>query len=299
MAPRALLGAAARAAARLAVIPARRHVMPVIVAGARRRAEWVAPRSVVPFMMRGFSAAADGGSGGEESGAGASQAAGAAADGGSGGEEGGAGAAPAAGAEAGDAEKSIDAESAAAASELAGDEAELEEVEGQANGMSEGESLAATFGKGIRPGLDDGLAGWQEDELEPVVHNYYPGVKLPPPRRGKDWQGQLHLKAFDANVVMYASKYCRHMGAVLGVRTGNIIPLPKDTKLFTVLRSPHVHKKSREQFWQQTFKRLICVYDSSPENLDIFYEELQKRPPVGVLIKITDKRGIPLPAPAP
>ncbi|KAJ1489637.1 ribosomal protein S10p/S20e-domain-containing protein [Baffinella frigidus] len=253
--------------------------MPAIAAGARRRAEWAAPRSVLPFMMRGFSAAADGGAGGEE---------------------GGAGVAPAAGQEAEVVENSADVESAAAASELGADEAEVEQVEAKASvGLSEADSLAATFGKGPRPGLDDGEGGWTEDETVPVVHNSYPGVKLPPTRTGKDWQAQLHFKAFDANVIDYASAYVRHIAAVLGVRTGNVVPLPKKTKLFTVLRSPHVHKKSREQFHMMTYKRLICIYDSAPENLDVFYEELQARPPVGVLIKIKDRRKIEMPVAAP
>lgn len=122
------------------------------------------------------------------------------------------------------------------------------------------------------------------------------GLAGPPPRRGKDWVAQLHVKAFDPQVVEYACGYVRHLGGHLGVRTGNVVRLPKNRKLFTVLRSPHVNKTAREQFAKDTYKRLICVYDTAPETLDVFYRELQQRPPVGVLIKITDRRGVPLPA---
>ena len=84
----------------------------------------------------------------------------------------------------------------------------------------------------------------------------------------------------------------------MGVRTGNVVRLPKHRKLFTVLRSPHVNKKSREQFAKDTYRRLICVYDTAPESLDVFYRDLELRPPVGVLVKITDRRGVPIPPPS-
>jgi len=52
-----------------------------------------------------------------------------------------------------------------------------------------------------------------------------------------------------------------------------------------------------EQFAKDTYKRLICIYDTAPETLDSFYREVERRPPVGVLVKITDRRGVPVPVP--
>lgn len=123
------------------------------------------------------------------------------------------------------------------------------------------------------------------------------GPAGPPPRRGKDWVAQLHVKAFDPQVAEYACGYLRHLAGHLGVRTGNVVRLPKNRKLLTVLRSPHVNKTAREQFAKDTYKRLICIYDTAPEALDVFYRQVEQRPPVGVLVKITDRRGSPLPAP--
>jgi len=81
------------------------------------------------------------------------------------------------------------------------------------------------------------------------------------------------------------------------VRIGNVVRMPKNRKLFSLLRSPHVNKTSMEQFAKDTYKRLICIYDTAPETLDSFYREVERRPPVGVLVKITDRRGVPVPVP--
>ena len=46
------------------------------------------------------------------------------------------------------------------------------------------------------------------------------------------------------------------------------IPLPTRIEKFTVLRSPHVDKKSREQFEMRTHKRLIDILDPTPQTVD-------------------------------
>ena len=46
------------------------------------------------------------------------------------------------------------------------------------------------------------------------------------------------------------------------------IPLPSKRELFTVLRSPHVDKKSREQFELKTHKRLLDIVDATSKTID-------------------------------
>jgi small subunit ribosomal protein S10 len=46
------------------------------------------------------------------------------------------------------------------------------------------------------------------------------------------------------------------------------IPLPTRRQVYTVLRSPHIDKKSREQFEIRTHKRLIEIHDSTPQTID-------------------------------
>jgi small subunit ribosomal protein S10 len=46
------------------------------------------------------------------------------------------------------------------------------------------------------------------------------------------------------------------------------VPLPTNISKFTILRSPHVDKKSREQFEIRTHKRLVDIYDPTPDTVD-------------------------------
>jgi small subunit ribosomal protein S10 len=59
-------------------------------------------------------------------------------------------------------------------------------------------------------------------------------------------------------------KTVRTTGAVVS----GPIPLPTDKKIFTVLRSPHVNKKAREQFELSSYKRLMDIYSSSTKTVD-------------------------------
>ena len=53
-----------------------------------------------------------------------------------------------------------------------------------------------------------------------------------------------------------------------GARIAGPVPLPTSRTIYTVLRSPHVDKKSREQFETRVHKRLIDIYDSTPQTVD-------------------------------
>jgi small subunit ribosomal protein S10 len=53
-----------------------------------------------------------------------------------------------------------------------------------------------------------------------------------------------------------------------GARVRGPIPLPTRLERFTVLRSPHIDKKSREQFEIRTHKRLLDIVDPTPQTVD-------------------------------
>lgn len=59
-------------------------------------------------------------------------------------------------------------------------------------------------------------------------------------------------------------KAVKDTGAVLS----GPIPLPTEKQIYTVLRSPHVNKKAREQFQLCTYKRLIDITSSTPKTVD-------------------------------
>ena len=79
---------------------------------------------------------------------------------------------------------------------------------------------------------------------------------------------RIKLRSFDHNLVdKSAEKIVKAVKATGAVVSGPI-PLPTKTEKFTVLRSPHVNKKSREQFQLCTYKRLVDVFSTSANTVD-------------------------------
>ncbi len=79
---------------------------------------------------------------------------------------------------------------------------------------------------------------------------------------------RIKLQSYDHNLVdKSAEKIVKTVRSTGAVVTGPI-PLPTRKKIFTVLRSPHVNKKSREQFQLSTHKRLLDIYTSSSRTVD-------------------------------
>jgi small subunit ribosomal protein S10 len=72
-----------------------------------------------------------------------------------------------------------------------------------------------------------------------------------------------------------------------GARVRGPVPLPNRIERFTVLRSPHIDKKSREQFELQTHKRLVDILDCPPQTVDALMK-LELAAGVDVEIKLLD-----------
>ena len=79
---------------------------------------------------------------------------------------------------------------------------------------------------------------------------------------------RIKLKSYDFNLVdRSAEKIVKTVNSTGAVVSGPI-PLPTHKRIFTVLRSPHVNKKAREQFQLCAYKRLIDIYGSSSKTVD-------------------------------
>ncbi len=76
------------------------------------------------------------------------------------------------------------------------------------------------------------------------------------------------MKAFDAAIIDQTASDIIRTAEKTGATVSGPIPLPTRRQLFTVLRSPHVDKKSREQFELRTHKRLIDIYDARAQTID-------------------------------
>ena len=79
---------------------------------------------------------------------------------------------------------------------------------------------------------------------------------------------RIRLKAFDHAIIDQASADIVRTAEKSGATVSGPIPLPSKTQRWTVLRSPHVDKKSREQFEIRTHKRLIDIFEPTPQTVD-------------------------------
>ena len=79
---------------------------------------------------------------------------------------------------------------------------------------------------------------------------------------------RIRLKAFDHRLIDQSAKEIVDTAKRTGADVRGPIPLPTRIEKFTVLRSPHVNKKSREQFEIRTHKRLLDIIDPTPQTVD-------------------------------
>ncbi len=79
---------------------------------------------------------------------------------------------------------------------------------------------------------------------------------------------RIKLRSYDHNLIdKSAEKIVKSVKATGAVVNGPI-PLPTKKQIYTVLRSPHVNKKSRDQFQYATYKRLLDIYSSTSKTVD-------------------------------
>ena len=79
---------------------------------------------------------------------------------------------------------------------------------------------------------------------------------------------RIRLKAYDARVLDQSTTEIVDTARRTGARLAGPVPLPTHIDKFTVNRSPHIDKKSREQFEIRTHKRLLDIVDPTPQTVD-------------------------------
>ncbi|MFP6730086.1 MAG: 30S ribosomal protein S10 [Alphaproteobacteria bacterium] len=79
---------------------------------------------------------------------------------------------------------------------------------------------------------------------------------------------RIRLKAFDHRVLDQSTSEIVDTARRTGAQVRGPIPMPTRIEKFTVLRSPHIDKKSREQFEIRTHKRLLDIIDPTPQTVD-------------------------------
>jgi small subunit ribosomal protein S10 len=79
---------------------------------------------------------------------------------------------------------------------------------------------------------------------------------------------RIRLKAYDHRVLDRSATEIVNTAKRTGSSVAGPVPLPINRSIYTVNRSPHVDKKSREQFEIRVHKRLIDIHDSTPQTID-------------------------------
>ena len=79
---------------------------------------------------------------------------------------------------------------------------------------------------------------------------------------------RIKLKAYDHNLIDKSAERIVETAKRSGAVVSGPIPLPTEKEVVTILRSPHKHKDSREQFEMRTHKRLIDIVDPTPKAVD-------------------------------
>jgi small subunit ribosomal protein S10 len=83
-----------------------------------------------------------------------------------------------------------------------------------------------------------------------------------------DQQIRIRLKAFDHRMLDQSAREIVSTAKRTGAQFRGPVPLPTRFEKFTVNRSPHVDKKSREQFEIRTHKRVLDILDPTPQTID-------------------------------
>lgn len=79
---------------------------------------------------------------------------------------------------------------------------------------------------------------------------------------------RIRLKGFDHSVLDHSTAEIVNTAKRTGARVRGPVPMPRQIARYTVNRSPHVNKKSREQFEIRTHKRLIDIVEATPQTVD-------------------------------
>ena len=80
---------------------------------------------------------------------------------------------------------------------------------------------------------------------------------------------RIRLKAYDHKLLDQSAAEIVDIARRSGAKVAGPIPLPTAISRYTVLRGPHIDKKSREQFEIRTHKRLLDILEPTPQTLDL------------------------------
>jgi|LakMenE18May11ns_1017448.scaffolds.fasta_scaffold9878377_2 small subunit ribosomal protein S10 len=102
-------------------------------------------------------------------------------------------------------------------------------------------------------------------------------------------QLQLKLKSFDPYYIILTTEYITSILTFLNIQKIRQITLPAHIKKFTVIRSPHIDKNSREQFQIKKYKHLIEIYSLDEQEIVLLVDILKDAEFIGIEFEIRIK----------
>jgi small subunit ribosomal protein S10 len=94
---------------------------------------------------------------------------------------------------------------------------------------------------------------------------------------------RIRMEAYDSKSLDASAKEIVDQARRTNARVSGPVPLPTRIERYTVLRSPHINKKSREQFEMRTHKRLIDIHEANARTVEALNRLVV---PAGVFVKI-------------
>ncbi|KAI9209399.1 ribosomal protein S10 domain-containing protein [Polychytrium aggregatum] len=161
-------------------------------------------------------------------------------------------------------------------------------VEGQIAEAPKGRQspTARRKNKSLLPAIDNvgqNAYGWQNISLpEPIT---IPTVAEPEAKHN-DLVCKLEFRGFMPDHLDFVSYFARYSAHVAGIPCDPVIHLRTNTQRWAVNKGPFVHAKTKELFERKTYKRLLQLYDASPETIELFVDYINKSLPAGVDMKV-------------
>jgi small subunit ribosomal protein S10 len=124
-----------------------------------------------------------------------------------------------------------------------------------------------------------------------------PAALLQPQRHPKTHGipvAMLHFRSYHLSLIDFFMHFVLHSAYSIGIPCSGVAHLPTKRTLYTVLRSPFVHKKSQENFLRITHKRAVKLWDANPEVVDRFAAYLRENMLGGVGMRVTRWYRLPV-----
>ena len=133
---------------------------------------------------------------------------------------------------------------------------------------------------------------------ETYAASYVPGrsIYLPflHPRTHSIPVATIHFRSYHTELLEIFTHFASHAATALGIPISRVVKLPTQRSLWTVPRSPFVHKKSQENFERKVHKRLIKAWDADQEVVERWTRYLRKHGMGGVGMRVVRWERTPL-----